>query len=70
MNINKKKLNMTFEEIKIEQAKVDAMDCKIYAEELFISEEDFKKDLKSFISSMKMTLKEITDQGEFWYLWL
>ena len=61
---------MTLEEIKIEQAKVDAMDCKIYAEELCISEEDFKKDLKYFISSMEMTLKEITDQGEFWYLWL
>ena len=60
---------MTFEEIKNEQAKVDAMDCKPYAEELFISEEDFKNNLKFFISCMKMTLKEITDKGEFWYLW-
>lgn len=60
---------MTSEEIKIEQAKVDAMDCKIYAEELCISEEGFKKDLKLFIACMKMTLKEITDHGEFWYLW-
>lgn len=60
---------MTVEEIKNEHAKVDAMDCKTYAEELFISEEDFKKDLKFFISCMNMTLKEITDQGEFWYLW-
>lgn len=60
---------MTFEEIKIEQSKVDAMDCKIYTEELLMSEEDFKNDLKVFISCMEMTLKEITDQGEFWYLW-
>lgn len=29
---------MTFEEIKIEQAKVDAMDCKIYAEDLYMNE--------------------------------
>ena len=60
---------MTSEEIKSEQNKVDAMDCKLYAEELCISEEDFKNDLKFFISCMRMTLKEITDQGEFWYLW-
>lgn len=60
---------MTFEEIKIEQAKVDAMDCKIYAEDLFMSEEDFKNNLKFFISCMEMTLKEITDKGKFWYLW-
>ena len=60
---------MTSEEIKSEQNKVNAMDCKLYAEELCISEEDFKNDLKSFISCMRMTLKEITDQGEFWYLW-
>lgn len=60
---------MTLEEIKCEQNKVDAMDCKLYAEELCMSEEDFKNNLKFFISGTEMTLKEITDKGEFWYLW-
>lgn len=60
---------MTLEEIKSEQNKVDAMDCKIYAEELCINEEDFKNSLKFFIATQQMTLAEIMSKGEYWYLW-
>lgn len=60
---------MTFEEIKNEQAKVDAMDCKNYAEELGMNEEVFKGCLKNFIATQQMTLNEIKSKGEFWYLW-
>lgn len=60
---------MTFEEIKNEQKKVDALDCKIYAEELNVNEEVFKNNLKTFIAIEQMTLGEITAKGKFWYLW-
>jgi len=60
---------MTFEEIKNEQAKVDVMDCKIYAEELNMNEENFKDNLQFFIAIQQMTLSEIMSKGEDWYLW-
>ena len=60
---------MTFEEIKNEQAKVDAMDCKIYAEDLCISEKNFKDSLKFFIGMMDMSLDEIMSHGKNWHLW-
>lgn len=60
---------MTFEEIKSEQKKVDAMDCKTYAEELNMNEENFKDNLKFFIATQQMTLSEIMSKGEDWYLW-
>lgn len=69
MNITNKELTMTFEEIKSEQNKVDAMDCKIYAEELNMNEENFKDNLKFFIATQQMTLTEIMSKGEDWYLW-
>lgn len=70
MNISKKKLNMTFEEFKNEQNKVDAMDCKIYAEDLHISEKNFKEDLKFTMGMRDMTLDELMSYGKFWYLGL
>lgn len=60
---------MTIEEYKNEKAKVDAMDCKFYAEDRCISEEDFKHDLKFFIGMMDMPLDEIMSQGKGWHLW-
>lgn len=60
---------MTFEEIKNEQAKVDAMDCKIYAEDLNMNEENFKDNLKFFIGIMDMSLDEIMSHGKDWHLW-
>lgn len=61
---------MTFEEIKNEQAKVDAMDCKNYAEDLNMNEEAFKGCLKNFIATQQMTFSEITSKDEDWHLWL
>ena len=61
---------MTMEEYKIEQAKVDAMDCKIYAEDLHISEKDFKEYVKSYMGMRDMTLDELMSPVEFWYLGL
>lgn len=61
---------MTLEEIKSEQNKVDAMDCKIYAEDLCISEKNFKDDLKFIIGMRDMTLDELMSYGKFWYLGL
>ena len=60
---------MTFEEIKNEQAKVDAMDCKEYAVDLCITEKNFKDNLKLFIGSMNMSLDEIMSHGKDWHLW-
>ena len=61
---------MTTEEYKIEQDKDDAMDCKIYAEDLCISEKSFKDDLKLIMGMRDMTLDELMSSGKFWYLGL
>ena len=60
---------MTTKEYREECRKVDMLDCKKYAADLYTTEKNFKDNLKFFIGIMNMPLDEIMDHGKNWHLW-